>query len=115
MWRVAKFAAFLGAVLAGASPALAVYNANIDVVVSNVLTYDTPQILFQANPMPPQPAGCTGGFAYYFVIDAALPADIRAQLLSRLLIARTNKETVNIGYDSQGNCINGGIRVHRIG
>ena len=95
------------------SPAHAVYDDNMSGVVTFVLTYaDDGRIFLQLDNQPATHPTCNPDF---FSIDAAVPDAIRSQLLSRLLVAYANGESVNIGFDSQGNCSHGRIRVHRIG
>ena len=92
---------------------LAGYNANISGVVTQVLTYTgSDQILFRLNNQPSSHPQCNVDF---FSIDPSLPADRRSVVLSRLLIAYSSGKPVNIGYDSEGDCSHGRIRVHRVG
>jgi hypothetical protein len=96
-----------------AAPAAADYDSNLSGVVTQVLTYtDSDQIYFVLNNQPSTHPSCNPGL---FSIDAATPVENRRALLSRLLLAKASGESINIGYDSKGNCSHGYIRVHRVG
>ena len=89
------------------------YNANMSGVVAWVATYaDGDSIYFALSNQPSSHPGCS---PHYFVITAAVPADRRKAMLTNLLIARTTREAINIGYDNTGDCAEGYIRVHRVG
>ena len=97
----------------GSSPTLAGYNANMQGVVTNVLTYAVDgRIFFRLSNQPSSHPQCASD---YFSIDASVPDTARSQLLSRLLVAYTTGEAITVGYDSQGDCSHSRIRVHRIG
>ena len=110
----AKLKAVLAALMALAVPAVAhaTYNANISGVIVSVVTYDDGLVLFTLQNQPTAHPGCNPN---YFAIDPALNPDIKAMLLSRALVAKSSGETLFIGYDGQGSCVSGYIRVHRIG
>lgn len=94
-------------------PSLSAYDSNMQGKIAAVLTYaDGDYILFSMENQPGSHPGC---LADYFSIDAAIPAQRRQQIFSRLLLAYAKGEVVNIGYDGQGDCSNGRIRVHRVG
>lgn len=100
-------------VIVGSSPTLAGHNANMQGVVTDVLTYPLDgRIFFRLSNQPSSHPVCTPD---YFSIDASVPDSVRSQLLSRLLVAYTTGETITIGFDSQGDCSHSRIRVHRIG
>lgn len=81
-------------------------------VVTTVLAYtDKDQIYFTLNNQPTIPA-CNSSL---FSIDAATPADRRKALYARLLLSLASKEPVTIGFDDQGDCSHGYIRVHAVG
>lgn len=93
--------------------ASAKYNANMQGIVKNVLVYtDGDYILFRLENQPSSHPACKTA---YFTISAAIPHERRQMLLSRLLSAYAMKEKVNIGYDKEGDCAGGRIRVHRVG
>ncbi|NOX27022.1 MAG: hypothetical protein GXP21_02295 [Gammaproteobacteria bacterium] len=93
--------------------ALAVYNANIQGVVAEVITYtDRDDILFKLQNQPASHPECE---ANYFAIDINAQADRRHQVLARLLTALTSGNSLTIGYDGEGDCAQGRIRVHRVG
>jgi hypothetical protein len=93
--------------------ASAKYNANMRGIVKNVLVYtDGDYIYFRLDNQPTSHPTCGHDF---FVISETVSHERRQMLLSRLLSAYAMKENVNIGYDSQGDCANGYIRVHRVG
>lgn len=106
--RTASLLAVALAVFMASARSDATYNANISGVVSHVLTYDGPDILFRLNPMP------AGLCSEYFVIPGDVPTEARQQLLARLLLAYSSREPVNIGYDNVA-CHGGRYRVHRVG
>ena len=88
------------------------YNANMTGTVSSVLTYThTSLILFRLNNQPKHPK-CK---SHFFAIASSTTADIRHQVLSRLLIAYSSKTPINIGYDQSGGCAHGWIKVYRVG
>ena len=90
----------------------AYYNANIQGKIDAIRVYDTGAVLLHLDVQPSTHPMCNPG---YFAVDAALDASIRAELLSRALVAKSSGETINIGYDNQANCANGWIRIHEIG
>ncbi len=93
--------------------ASAAYNSNIRGVLQGVYVYsDGDYIYFRFEQQPTSHPGCN---PYYFVIHGSVPENRRNTMLSRLLTAYAMKENVNIGYDAQGDCSNGYIRVHRVG
>ena len=92
---------------------LAAYNSNISGVLQGVYVYsDGDYIYFRFEDQPSSHPGCN---PTYFVIHGSVPENRRNAMLSRLLTAYAMKESVNIGYDAQGDCSNGYIRVHRVG
>jgi hypothetical protein len=92
--------------------AQAAYNANIGGKITNIRVYDTGVIFIRLDTQPSTHPQCATD---YFAIDPALDPNIRALLLSRALTAKTTGETVNIGYDAQGNCAHSRMRIHEIG
>lgn len=95
------------------SKVFAGYDSNIKGTLEGVYVYtDHDAIYFRFKNQPTSHPSCK---ATYFVISGSVPQERREQLLSRLMLALASKELVNIGYDSQGNCANGYIRVHRVG
>lgn len=88
------------------------YNTNTAHRITHVLTYTyDATILFHAENMPAIP-GCAGN---YFVIPNDASLDTRHQILSRLLIAYSTREIINIGYDGVTCGPGGYIMVHRVG
>lgn len=89
------------------------YDANITGVVTNVLTYThADQVYFRIDNQPSTHPKCK---VTYFSIDASIPPERRAQVLSRLLTAHASGKPVNIGYDKTGDCSHGWIRAYRVG
>lgn len=89
------------------------YNAN-DVMgkITGVKTYTyTPMILFTVE-IPPS-LSCQNG--KIFELPASLPDNVRQSVLSRLLLAYSTGEAINIGYDAQTCSPNGYIWVGRVG
>ncbi len=108
--RVFRLAAFL--VLS--FPVFAGYDANITGKVTQVLTYTThDSILIRLDNQPATHPVCKTDF---FELDESIPAERRGIIMSRLLLARANGETLNIGFDKSGGCgKQGRIRVYRVG
>lgn len=95
------------------APSFAIYNANMKGVVTQVSTYtDSNQIYFTLNTQPSSHPKCDHKL---FSIDASVPTDRRSTLLSRLLAAHAMGEPITVGYDKEGDCSHGRIRVHRVG
>ena len=95
------------------SMSYAQYDSNISGKLSHVATYaDGDYIYFTLENQPTSHPTCD---PTYFVIDQAVPFERQNRMLSRLLTAYTTKELVLVGYDSEGNCAHGYIRVHRVG
>ncbi len=91
----------------------ATYNANIKGTLTIVALYtDDDFIYLRTDNMPESHPTCKTN---YFVISDDIPLERRQMLLSRLMMAYASKEEVNIGYDKDGNCIHGYMRVHRAG
>jgi len=95
-------------------PAFAGYNANFRGTISAVLTYPgSTLILIRVSNQPTSHPECTS--FDYLAIDPAISNESRQLVMSRLLLAFTTGENINIGYDKSGDCIGGRIRVHRVG
>lgn len=91
----------------------AAYNANMTGELTDVLIYtDGDHIFIKLKNQPATHPSCNSAL---FAIPDTVPTDRRQALLSRALTAYASKENINIGYDAQGNCAHGYIRVHRIG
>lgn len=89
------------------------YNANMKGVIRTLAVYaDADYIYLQLENQPDEHPTCN---PVYFVIHESVQESRRQMLLSRLSMAYASKEEVNIGFDSQGNCAHGYIRVHRAG
>lgn len=89
------------------------YNANMKGVVKTLAVYaDADYIYLQLENQPTEHPTCNPA---YFVIQSTVPENRRQMLLSRLSMAYASKEEVNIGYDAQGDCADGFIRLHRAG
>lgn len=94
-------------------PSLAAYNSNISGRVLWVANYmDGDYIYFALDNQPTSHPGCS---PTYFVISEDVPQNRRNQALAQLLVARETGNSLNIGYDSSGDCAHGYIRVHRVG
>jgi hypothetical protein len=98
--------------LAFASASSAGYNATIQGVVKDVLTYPSGVVLFRLSNQPTTHPLCR---PEYFSIGTAIPQVEANRMLSRLLLAYTLKETVQVGFDDTGDCAVSYIRVHRVG
>lgn len=94
-------------------PSHAVYNDNLKGIIKHVGVYtDGDYIYITLENQPTAHSACKPN---HFVITEEVPSERRAMILSRLLTAYAMKETVNIGYDSNGDCAHGYIRVHEVG
>jgi hypothetical protein len=91
----------------------AAYNSNMQGVLKHVAIYADSDYIYIG--LENQPASHPACKSTYFVISEEVPAERRQMLLSRLLMAYATKENVNIGYDGQGNCAHGYIRLHEVG
>ncbi len=90
------------------------YNANFKGKVTHVLTYTySTQILVKVEGQPSTYPECSS--LDYLIIDPATSDQIREIVLSRLLVAYTTGEEVNIGYDKDSSCVNGRIKIFRVG
>lgn len=90
----------------------AAYNSNVQVTITNVMIYTGGDYIYFTTDTKPQHPTCNNS---YFVIPETVPENRRNQLLSRLMLAYTTKEQVNIGFDATGECVHGYIQVHRVG
>lgn len=91
----------------------AAYNANMTGVIKSFGIYaDGDYIYVNLENQPSSHPECKPS---WFVITAAVPAERRQMLFARLSMEFATKEKVNIGYDAQGECADGYIRLHRAG
>ncbi|TQV77538.1 hypothetical protein FLL45_00350 [Aliikangiella marina] len=96
------------------SDAFAGYNANFDGKVKRVITYTySTQILIEVENQPTSHPECT--VFGLMVIDPDTPDNIRQLVLTRLMTAYATGEVVTIGYDNKGSCVNGRMKVFRVG
>lgn len=90
------------------------YDANFQGEVTEVLTYaDSDNVLIRVSGRPTSHPICTR--FDYIVIDGSIPEARRQAMLSRVLLAYSTGEVINIGYDSKDECIGSRIKVYRIG
>ncbi len=96
------------------SSAHAGYDANFTGKVTAVLTYSySTQILIRVAGQPTSHPTCTN--FDLLAIAADVSAESRQLIMSRLMLAYATGEVVNIGYDKTGGCVDGRIRVYRVG
>lgn len=88
------------------------YDANMSGKVVSVMTYSSGAVLFRLDNQPQSHPQCK---STYFAIPSSTKDSITNRFLSRLLAAYSTKETINIGFDSKGDCAESWISVHRIG
>lgn len=88
------------------------YNSNIQGKITNIRIYNDGRMFIKLDNMPATHPVCN---VSYFAIDPTLSSDIRAQMLSRLFIAKSSGETINIGYDYLDNCASGYIQAFEVG
>ncbi len=96
------------------SSAHAGYDANFTGKVTQVITYSySTLILIKVTGQPTKHAVCTN--ADFLAIANDVSAESRQLIMSRLMLAYATGEVVNIGYDKTGGCVDGRIRVYRVG
>ena len=88
------------------------YDANIVGTVTSLYSYSSGLVLFKLSNQPTSHPTCNSGL---FALATDLSETAANRMYSRLLAAYTAQQAINIGYDSQGDCGNGYIRVHRAG
>ncbi|WP_054114310.1 hypothetical protein [Marinagarivorans algicola] len=90
------------------------YSANFEGKVTDVLTYPYGTlILIRVEGQPKTHTSCTK-FDYPAIATDVSP-ESRQLVMPRLLLAYASGEKVNIGYDKNGGCVDGRIRIHRVG
>jgi hypothetical protein len=96
------------------STAGATYNSNIGGMPTSVISYEAGTVLFILDSQPTSNGACNAG---YFEIDPANSSDaVVARMYARLLVAYTQQQGVQIGYDNTGACgALGYIHVYRVG
>jgi hypothetical protein len=96
------------------STAGATYNSNIVGTPTSVIAYEGGNILFTLDTQPTSNGVCDAG---YFEIDLANNTDaVLDRMYKRLLIAYTQKQPVQIGYDNSDTCGSfHHIHVYRVG
>jgi hypothetical protein len=96
------------------SSASATYNSNIGGMPTSVISYEAGTVLFILDSQPTSNGACNAG---YFEIDPANSSDaVVARMYARLLVAYTQQQGVQIGYDNTGACgALGYIHVYRVG
>ena len=100
------------ALLLSANFCSAEYNDNKIRKITAVLTYTDSDSIYIQLENPPAHSTCDNQF---FVIPDSLPTERRQILLSRILLAYSTQEAVNIGFDNAGNCVSSYVRIHRVG
>lgn len=93
------------------------YTANFSGQVTGVLTYPgSTLILVSIKGMPTSHPKCTK--MGLMAIDPSISSESRQLVMSRLLLAYSTKEPVNIGYDKDSNsdsCVSEYMKIHRVG
>lgn len=95
------------------APTLAgICNANAQVIIKNVVTYtESPVVLFEVETRP-SGIGC---ISPYWQIEETVAAELRAQVLARLLTALAMRQEITVGYDNGACTAQGYIWVARVG
>ena len=88
------------------------YDKNIEGEITHIYTYPSGLVLFKLSNQPSSHPGCN---PVYFAIASDVAESAADRMYSRLLTLHTTKIKAYIGFDSQGNCGNGYIRVHNVG
>jgi hypothetical protein len=84
------------------STASASYNSNIGGTPTSVIPYEGGMVLFILDSQRTSNGACNAG---YFEIDLANNTDaVLARMYARLLVAYTQQQPVQIGYDYSGAC-----------
>lgn len=94
----------------------ATYNANMQGKVVTVAFYSEGDYVYFA--LANQPTAHPSCNPSWFVLDPSvqgIPEARMARLAARLLAAYSSGEVVNVGYDDQGDCLHGFLRVYRVG
>lgn len=112
MNKLVMVVAALASGLVASAPVGAVYNANITGRVTTVITYADADYIYFILDNQPTSLPCAAG---YFVIPSSVPQNRRNQAFAQLLAAKETGALLNIGYDAQGQCVEGGVQVHRVG
>jgi hypothetical protein len=96
------------------STASATYNSNIGGTPISVIAYEGGTVLFVLDNQPTSNGACNAG---YFEIDLANNTDaVLNRMYARLLVAYTQQQPVQIGYDNSGACGSSGyIHTYRVG
>ena len=93
------------------------YTANFSGEIKAVLTYPgSSEILIRVEGMPNSHPTCS--LNDYMAIDPAISSESRQLVMSRLLLAYSTKEKVNIGYDKEDNsdsCVGNRMKIYRVG
>ncbi|CAH7080014.1 conserved hypothetical protein [Vibrio chagasii] len=93
------------------------YTANFSGEIKAVLIYPgSTEILIHVEGMPSSHPTCS--LNDYMSIDPTISSESRQLVMSRLLLAYSTKEKVNIGYDKEGNsdsCVGNRMKVYRVG
>jgi hypothetical protein len=115
-WRAALVGASMTAILCMAlsSTASATYNSNIGGTPIYVIAYEGGTVLFILDTQPTSNGSCNAG---YFEIDLANNTDaVLGRMYARLLVAYTQQQPIQIGYDNSGSCGSSGyIHTYRVG
>jgi len=108
-----KFFIFAVLSLVLSVPTGAVYNANMSGKINKIAVYTAADYIYiQLENQPTSHPSCNPA---WFVVEASTSIARIDRLYSRAMAAKATGETLNIGYDSQGDCAHGYIRVHRVG
>ncbi len=101
-------------VLSVSSYSHAGYNANFVGKITKVLTYPySNEVLIRVEGQPTSHPTCTS--LDYLSIAPDVTDAARQVVISRILMAYASGEAINIGYDKEGDCVSGRIRIHRVG
>lgn len=90
------------------------YNSNLVGTPIAVMTYEGGRILFSLDTQPGSNGSCNSA---YFELDPENNTDpVIGRLYARLLVAYTQQERINVGYDNVGACGTAGyIHAYRVG
>lgn len=107
-------AALFAMVLGGSNDADAVYDSNISGKIVHLITYDNSNLILIQLENQSTLSGHNCSYVF-FAIDPTTTEGRLDRMYSRAMLAFGSGTPINIGYDGNGNCANGYIRVHRVG